>query len=92
MPWSHQLQQRLRALWSHEEVAIPADLSGWAVKCDQCSAGDPYNDWYVWDDATYVQRHAQIAQWASRLSTRREAGSGKDQRQRTEQTRRPRQT
>ena len=62
MPWSHQLQQRLRALWSHEEVAIPADLSGWVVKCDQCSASDPYNDWYVWDDATYVQRYAQIAQ------------------------------
>ena len=45
------------AIWDESDVPLPETLPRWLRKCYQCSAGDRFNDWYLWDDAGYIQDH-----------------------------------
>ena len=60
MPFEHVMQEKFIALWSCEEMNLVAVPSGWARRCETCSEGDPYNDWYLWDDASYIAAHCSL--------------------------------
>ena len=55
------LPNKGKALWEPEfEEHYPYQSDGHAHKCPSCSAHDPWNDWYVFNDINTMQGHCQL--------------------------------
>ena len=54
------LEPKLMALVHDPEINIPQMAIPTVIKCCTCSNGDPFNDWYVWNDSEYIAQHSSL--------------------------------